>query len=36
MHDKAHERFKQLDTLERHDFFLKLVDKYDLKALSHE
>ena len=27
MHDKAHERFKQLDTLERHDFFLKLVDK---------
>jgi hypothetical protein len=36
MHDKAHERFKQLDTLEKHEFYLKLVKKYNLKSLSDQ
>lgn len=34
MHDKAHERFKQLDVQEKHDFYNKLVNQYDLTSLT--
>jgi hypothetical protein len=36
MHDKAHERFKELSLEDKHDFYTKLIDTYDLSQLKTE
>ena len=36
MHDKPHERFKELDTNDKHAFYLKLIEKYNIHNLSNE
>lgn len=33
MYDKAHERFRQLGLEEKHDFYLKLINHYNLDDL---